>query len=116
MLKPSDMVVWETPDAAWIWIAKGIGAVAGSAVSIAYLLPKGRREAGLRFLVGVIAGLVLGTPAGVKIAHELGIESQLGLFEISMTGAAIASLCSWWGLGLLTRLADRTLTSSKADK
>lgn len=32
-------------DAAWLWTAKATGAVAGSAISLAYMLPRGRREA-----------------------------------------------------------------------
>ena len=43
--------------AAWLWAAKGLGAVAGSAISIAYLLPRGRREAAIPFAVGGVAGL-----------------------------------------------------------
>ena len=30
-----------------MWVAKGAGAIAGSAISLAYLLPSGRREAAL---------------------------------------------------------------------
>ena len=63
---------------AFLWAVKGAGAVAGSAVSLAYILPSGRREAALRFAVGVVCGLVFGGTAGVKIAAELGIAAALG--------------------------------------
>src|SRR5690606_32773522 len=77
------------------------------AVSLAYLLPGGRREAAIRFAVGVVCGLGFGGTAGVKIAVELGIESWLGLAETMLMGSAAASLCAWWGLGLLLRSFER---------
>lgn len=94
----------ELPDSVYLLVAKLFGAVAGSAVSIAYMLPAGRREAVLRFVIGVIAGLVFGAAAGLKIATELGIEENLSPFEMTLSGAAAASLCAWWGLGLISRL------------
>jgi hypothetical protein len=65
----------DAPDA-WMWSARGAGAVAGSAISLACLLPEHRREAALRFAVGVIAGLVFGGTAGLKIAAELEISER----------------------------------------
>jgi len=90
-------------EAAWLWTAKLAGAVAGSAISLAYLLPAGRREAGIRFGVGVACGLVFGGTAGVKITAELGIEDSLGAAEMLLMGSAAASLCAWWVLGLIMR-------------
>jgi hypothetical protein len=90
-------------DAAWIWAAKGLGAVAGSAISIAYILPKGRREAAIRFAVGVVSGLVFGGAAGLKIAGELGIEDRLGAVETILMGSAASSLCAWWAVGFVSR-------------
>lgn len=94
-------------DTTWMWAAKGAGAVAGSAVSLAYLLPRGRREAAVRFAVGVVSGLVFGGTAGVKIAKELGIENLLGTGETMLMGAAAASLCAWWALGAIVRALQR---------
>ena len=91
--------------AAWIWSAKGAGAVAGSAISIAYMLPKGRREAAIRFFVGVITGVVFGSAAGMKIATALDADTLLSPVEISLMGATAASLFSWWGLGMIARLS-----------
>ncbi|HEY6633602.1 MAG TPA: DUF6107 family protein, partial [Rhizobiaceae bacterium] len=48
----------EVTQDAWLWAVKGAGAVAGSAVSLAYILPQGRRDAAARFAVGVVCGLV----------------------------------------------------------
>ena len=59
----------------WLWLAKVAGAVGGSAISLAYILPHGRREAATRFAVGVVCGLVFGGTAGLKIAAELGISA-----------------------------------------
>ncbi len=63
--------------AAYLWSLKGFGALAGSAISIAYMLPKGRREAALRLCVGLVTGLVFGTTAGMKIAIALDVIDLL---------------------------------------
>ena len=94
----------EMADAAWLWLARTAGAVAGSAISLAYMLPEGRREAGIRFGVGVASGLVFGGTAGLKLASELGIEGRIGSFEAMLMGSAVASLCAWWALGPIMRL------------
>ncbi len=91
----------------WLWIAKGAGAVAGSAVSLAYILPHGRREAATRFAVGVVCGLVFGGTAGLKIASELGIEAVIGPVELMLMGSAAASLCAWWALGFVMRAFEQ---------
>lgn len=90
-------------DPFWLWTAKAVGAVAGSAISLAYVLPDERREAGIRFGIGIAAGLVFGGAVGTKIAVELGIEEHLGPFELVLMGSAAASLCAWWALGLVVR-------------
>lgn len=91
----------------WLWAAKGAGAVAGSAISLAYILPQGRREAAVRFAVGVVCGLVFGGTAGLKIALELGIDQLIGTSETMLMGSAAASLCAWWALGPLLRGFER---------
>jgi hypothetical protein len=103
-------------DTALIWAAKGLGAVAGSAISIAYILPKGRREAAIRFAVGVVSGLVFGGAAGLKIAGELGIEDRLGAVETILMGSAAASLCAWWAVGFVSRsFAKRSAGNKQGD-
>lgn len=97
----------EVSQDAWLWAAKGAGAVAGSAVSLAYILPQGRREAAVRFAVGVVCGLVFGGTAGLKIAVELGVEKLIGPVETMLMGSAAASLCAWWALGPLLRGFER---------
>jgi len=97
----------DVPDTAWLWAAKGAGAVAGSAVSLAYILPRGRREAAVRFAVGVACGLVFGGTAGLKIAVELDVERLIGPVETMLMGSAAASLCAWWGLGAVMRVLRR---------
>jgi hypothetical protein len=97
-------------EAAWLWAAKGAGAVAGSAISLAYLLPSGRREAAARFAVGVVSGLVFGGTAGVKIAKELGVADLLGAAEMLVMGSAVASVSAWWALGFLMRSFERGST------
>lgn len=95
------------PEQVWLLIAKTIGAIAGSAVSIAYLLPSGKREAALRFAIGLTAGLVFGSAVGLKLADQLGIGDRITAFETTLSGAAVASLCAWWALGVLSRVAGR---------
>jgi Family of unknown function (DUF6107) len=92
---------------AWLWAAKSAGAVAGSAVSLAYILPRGRREAALRFAVGAVCGLVFGGTAGLKIATEFGIAKTIGSFELMLMGSAAASLSAWWVLGFLVRAVEQ---------
>jgi len=92
---------------AWLWAAKGAGAVAGSAVSLAYILPQGRRDAAARFAVGVVCGLVFGGTAGLKIAVELGVDEVIGPAETMLMGSAAASLCAWWVLGAMIRMLKR---------
>lgn len=94
-------------ETAWLWFAKGAGAVAGSAISIAYVLPSGRREAAIRFGVGVACGLVFGGAAGLRIAAGLGVERQLGPFELMLMGSAAASLFAWGAIGFVLRLLGR---------
>lgn len=94
-------------ETAWLWLAKGAGAVAGSAISLAYLLPSGRREAAIRFAVGVVSGLVFGGAAGLKIAQELGIAGEIGAAELMLVGSAAASLCAWWAVGFVMRALSR---------
>lgn len=90
-----------------LWATRVIGACAGAGVSLIYLLPNGRREAACRFLTGLACGLIFGGPAGVWIGRVLDISEDLSGADTMLTGSAAASLCAWWGLGLLARLAAR---------
>jgi hypothetical protein len=103
-MQGNDMTEAETY---WLMAAKAAGAVAGSAISLAYVLPDSRREAAARFAVGVACGLVFGGAVGLKIATELDIAEKIGAGELTLMGSAAASLCAWWALGLLRRLFAR---------
>ena len=89
-----------------LWASKLGGAAAGSAISVAYLLPRGRREAATRFLVGLVTGIVFGPPAGLMLADRLKLGDALDPGELMLLGSASASLCAWWALGALGRFAD----------
>ncbi len=91
----------------FLLFGKFVGALAGSLISIAYILPRGRREAVLRLSVGLVTGMIFGGTAGLKLADMLGLLGKVSAFEIVLMGAAIASLSAWWGLGVLQRLAER---------
>ncbi|MEX6505627.1 DUF6107 family protein [Jiella sp. M17.18] len=89
-----------------LWLSKIAGAAAGSAISVAYLLPRGRREAALRFLIGLVTGVVFGPPAGLMLAERLKLGSALDPLDLALMGSAAASLCAWWALGILARFAE----------
>lgn len=97
----------ELPNELWEWVARAIGAMLGSAISLAYFLPATKREAALRFLTGLGVGLVFGTLTGHKLTRQLGLEDALTSMETTLIGATTASLCAWWGLGILARIANR---------
>lgn len=107
MANSSFNYISEIPEQVWVFVAKTIGAVCGSAISIAYLLPKDRREAFLRFFIGIIVGMVFGTSVGIKVSDYLSITHRISAIEIALSGAALASLCAWWALGILARLSSR---------
>ncbi|NDV87768.1 hypothetical protein GTW51_13760 [Aurantimonas aggregata] len=89
-----------------LWLAKLVGAIAGSAISVAYLLPRGPREAATRFLTGIVSGLVFGPPVALILAERMRIDDSLSAIELALIGSAVASLCAWWGLGVLQRFAE----------
>lgn len=97
----------EIPEHVWVFAAKTIGAICGSAISIAYLLPRNRREAFLRFFIGIIIGMIFGTSVGLKVADYLGITHRISAIEIALSGSALASLCAWWALGVLARFSAK---------
>ena len=84
-----------------LWAVKGLGAVAGAAVSLISMLPKGRQEAASRFVTGFLCGIVFGEPTG------LGISGTLSHAELLLGGSAAASLAAWWVLGAAVRMAAR---------
>jgi hypothetical protein len=94
----------ELSQTAWLWAAKGSGAVAGSALSLVYLLPNSKREAAARFAAGLIAGLVFGRVVGIAVAQHLGVLGNVGQFELTLSGSAAASVLAWWGLGVISRI------------
>lgn len=87
-----------------VWMARLAGALAGSAISLGYLLPRRRREAFLRFGVGVAAGLVFGAPAGIHMVRFLDMRDEVTRLEMNLIGATLVSLCAWSSLGIVTRL------------
>ena len=90
-----------------VWMAKLVGAASGAGISLVYLLPKNRREAATRFLAGMSVGLIFGAPTGLWLSARLGITGLLSGPEQMLAGSAAASLCAWWALGILERIAGR---------
>ncbi|MBL0371066.1 hypothetical protein JJB09_03410 [Rhizobium sp. KVB221] len=101
---------------AGFWMERTIGASAGAAISLVYMLPRGRREAASRFLTGVISGMIFGGPTGTMLAERLELAGSLSGSEIMLSGAAAVSLCSWWGLGLLQRLGEKWAGREKENR
>lgn len=99
-----------------LWLAKILGALMGSIVSLAYVMPRGRREAASRLLVGVVTGVIFGGTAGVKLADAMGLLDKISPFEITLMGATLASLSAWWGLGALQRVLERWSPSDNNGK
>ena len=96
-------------EATMVWAAKGAGATAGSAISLAYLLPKGPREAVIRFGIGLTTGLVFGSTTGLWVAARLDLAGQVPETELALVGSAIASLGAWWAVGALKRFAEKAV-------
>ncbi|OCJ18085.1 hypothetical protein A6U87_04040 [Rhizobium sp. AC44/96] len=92
---------------AGLWATRALGASAGAVVSLVYLLPKSRREAASRFFTGLSCGLIFGGPTGIWIAERLDLVDRLSVSEVMLSGSAAASLCAWWGLGIVARIAGR---------
>ena len=90
-----------------VWVARVAGALAGSAISLGYLLPRRKREAFLRFGVGVLTGLIFGAPAGVHFVRWFEVGDEVSRIEMNLIGATLVSLCAWSGLGIVTRLMRR---------
>ncbi|MDD9910835.1 MAG: DUF6107 family protein [Ahrensia sp.] len=99
-IQPPSMFHELTPT---LWLAKLVGAMAGSLISIAYVLPHGRREAFLRLGVGVATGVVFGGTVGAKLFDVLGLLDKISVVEMTLVGAAACSLFAWWGLGMMRR-------------
>ena len=100
------MTDWTTTVAEWS--ARGAGAIAGSSISLVYFLPKQRHEAVSRLIVGVLIGLVFGPSAGEKLVQFMALDVHPEQFEVVLMGAASASFASWWALGMLVRMIERT--------
>ena len=90
-----------------IMAAKISGAIAGSFFSLAFVLPRSKREAFLRFCVGFVAGLIFGGTVGVKVAEWVGPPESIDAIEIALVGATIASFAAWWSLGAAQRSIEQ---------
>ena len=90
-----------------LYLAKLAGATAGAMISLVYLVPKGGREALSRFFIGLVFGLVFGDAFGAAIVGRFNLGGQISAPETMLTGSAAASLCAWWVLGALSRIAEK---------
>jgi predicted naringenin-chalcone synthase len=89
------------------WSARGAGALAGSSISLVYLLPTRRREAVSRFIVGIVSGMIFGPAVGEMLMVNFGLAAPFDRFEVMLMGASAASFASWWVLGLIVRALGR---------
>ena len=95
----------EIPNGPGFWLERLLGTGAGSLVSLAYLMPKGRQEAFSRLAVSLASGMVFGGQTGLLMADRLGLGDHLSASELMLSGSAAASLSAWWVLGILARIA-----------
>ena len=95
--------VRELQPEALLWIFRIVGALAGSAISLAYFLPRRKRDAFMRLVVGFVSGLVFGRPVGLHLSRWLDLRDDLPRLEINLIGAAVVSLTAWWVLGIVKR-------------
>ena len=92
---------------AGLWATRALGASAGAAVSLVYLLPKSRREAASRFFTGLACGTIFGGPTGIWIAERLALADRLSASEVVLSGVGGGRPLCLVGLGILSRLAGR---------
>lgn len=71
---------------AGLWATRALGASAGAAVSLVYLLPKSQREAASRFFTGLACGTIFGGPTGIWIAERLALADRLSASEVVLSG------------------------------
>ena len=86
-----------------LWLFRVIGALAGSAISLAYFLPRRKRDAFMRLVVGFVSGLVFGRPVGLALSRWFDVHDDIPSLEINLIGAAVVSLTAWWVLGMVKR-------------
>ncbi len=86
------------------FLAKVLGALGGSLISLAVLIPKGKREAFLRLCVSFISGLIFGAP----LQNILGWEG-LGT-EFVLSASTLAAFAGWFIFGVLARSASKWRT------
>jgi hypothetical protein len=89
------------------WSIRSAGAIAGSSVSLVYLLPKKRHEAASRLIVGILCGVIFAKAAGTKLVQIMALDVAPAALEVTLMGATAASFASWWLLGLLVRTLNR---------
>lgn len=82
-----------------------MGAMGGSAISIAYLLPRGRRDAAIRIAGGVMCGVIFGPWVAARIA-SWGFFTDDRIENI-LAGCAFASAFSWSAFGAINRFLLR---------
>lgn len=110
-----DNPVWSS-ETFWMWSARLAGAIAGSAVSVAYMLPDTKREAAIRFAVGILCGVTFGSAAGIMLAEKLDLPESFGKSELMLTGSALASLAAWSALGIFFRFVERVKLAQNKEK
>lgn len=97
------------------WIAKILGAFAGSAFSLAFMAPETKREAINRMGCGVFVGTIFGGAAVDWIEKQLDISIGTDI-ERAIAGAFIASFVAWYVLGVVYRFLSNAKTPRELKK
>lgn len=95
------------------WVAKLAGAIGGSVISLAYLLPRNRRDAFQRLCVGLVCGVLFGPLVSAKLT-AWGFAA--GELEQLMGSCAFTSAISWGAAGMIYRWMSKANVPGKEDK
>ena len=83
-------------------IAKVLGSLGGTALSLAVLLPGNKKEALLRLVAGFMSGMMFGAPT----MGWLGWEGT----EYLLSASALAGFSGWFVFGVVSRSATKWRT------
>jgi hypothetical protein len=91
------------------WVAKMLGAFAGSAFSLAFMPSRTMWETSVRLICRLFVGTVFGssTAGWLEKQFELSVGTEM---ERTIIGSFIAAFMAWYALGFAVRLVSSART------